>query len=135
VRVAIGLDQARLIYISEEVAMLPPRANDVPIFGILPRTVGAETLRSMVAAAFDNLSRSRRQAKLEQDLRRAKGEIDQLNEIGIALSTQRDRESLLNLILQKVATLPIATRGRFTWSRKMIRAPSSCASRQRKTTA
>jgi len=101
VRVAIGLDQARLIYISEEVAMLPPRANDVPIFGILPRTVGAETLRSMVAAAFDNLSRSRRQAKLEQDLRRAKGEIDQLNEIGIALSTQRDRESLLNLILQK----------------------------------
>jgi HD-GYP domain-containing protein (c-di-GMP phosphodiesterase class II) len=101
VRVAIGLDQARLIYISEEVAMLPPRANDVPIFGILPRTVGAETLRSMVVAAFDNLSRSRRQAKLEQDLRRAKGEIDQLNEIGIALSTQRDRESLLNLILQK----------------------------------
>src|SRR5580765_1377828 len=101
VRVAIGLDQARLIYISEEVAILPPRANDVPIFGILPRTVGAETLRSMVVAAFDNLSRSRRQAKLEQDLRRAKGEIDQLNEIGIALSTQRDRESLLNLILQK----------------------------------
>ena len=101
VRAAIGLDQARLIYISEEVAMLPPRASDVPIFGILPRTVGAETLRSMVAAAFDNLSRSRRQAKLEQDLRRAKGEIDQLNEIGIALSTQRDRESLLNLILQK----------------------------------
>ena len=101
VRVAIGLDQARLIYISEEVAMLPPRANDVPIFGILSRTVGAETLRSMVAAAFDNLSRSRRQAKLEQDLRRATGEIDQLNEIGIALSTQRDRESLLNLILQK----------------------------------
>ena len=101
VRVAIGLNQARLIYISEEVAMLPPRANDVPIFGILSRTVGAETLRSMVAAAFDNLSRSRRQAKLEQDLRRAKGEIDQLNEIGIALSTQRDRESLLNLILQK----------------------------------
>ena len=101
VRVAIGLDQARLIYIAEEVAILPPRANDVPIFGILPRTVGAETLRSMVVAAFDNLSRSRRQAKLEQDLRRAKGEIDQLNEIGIALSTQRDRESLLNLILQK----------------------------------
>jgi HD-GYP domain-containing protein (c-di-GMP phosphodiesterase class II) len=101
VHVAVGLDQARLIYISEEGAILPPRASDVPIFGILPRTVGAETLRSMVAAAFDNLSRSRRQAKLEQDLRRAKGEIDQLNEIGIALSTQRDRESLLNLILQK----------------------------------
>ena len=55
----------------------------------------------MVAAAFDNLARSRRQAKLEQELRRAKSEIDQLNEIGIALSTQRDRESLLNLILQK----------------------------------
>ncbi|HET9550126.1 MAG TPA: HD domain-containing phosphohydrolase, partial [Candidatus Binatia bacterium] len=101
VRVAIGLDQARLIYISEEGAMLPPRASDVPIFGILPRTVGAETLRSMVAAAFDDLARSRRQAKLEQELRRAKSEIDQLNEIGIALSTQRDRESLLNLILQK----------------------------------
>src|SRR5262249_21666770 len=28
-------------------------------------------------------------------------EIDQLNQIGIALSTQRDRESLIKLILQK----------------------------------
>lgn len=101
VRVAIGHDQARLIYISEEAAILPASASGVPIFGILPRTVGTEALRSMVAAAFDNLARSRHQAKLEQELRRAKSEIDQLNEIGIALSTQRDRESLLNLILQK----------------------------------
>ncbi len=101
VRVAIGHDQARLIYISEEAAILPASASGVPIFGILPRTVGTEALRSMVAAAFDNLARSRHQVKLEQELRRAKGEIDQLNEIGIALSTQRDRESLLNLILQK----------------------------------
>ena len=100
-RAVIESDQARLIYISEEAALLPPGASGVPVFGILPRTVGAETLRSRVAAAFDDLSRSRRQVKLEQELRRAKGEIDQLNEIGIALSTQRDRESLLNLILQK----------------------------------
>ena len=32
---------------------------------------------------------------------RARNEISLLNEIGIALSTQRDRESLLALILQK----------------------------------
>ena len=38
---------------------------------------------------------------LEEEVRRARSEIDQLNETGIALSTQRDRESLLNLILQK----------------------------------
>jgi len=44
---------------------------------------------------------ARRQAELEQELERARWEIEQLNEIGIALSTQQDRESLLRFILQK----------------------------------
>jgi HD-GYP domain-containing protein (c-di-GMP phosphodiesterase class II) len=61
----------------------------------------ATALRSLVNAAFENLILAREQAMLEQELQRARAEIDQLNQIGIALSTQRDSRSLLNLILQK----------------------------------
>ncbi|MSP37375.1 MAG: GAF domain-containing protein [Deltaproteobacteria bacterium] len=42
-----------------------------------------------------------RQVELEQDLDRARWEIAQLNEIGIALSTEKDREALLRFMLQK----------------------------------
>ena len=42
-----------------------------------------------------------RQAELEQEIERARWEIDQLNEIGNALSTEKDREALLRFMLQK----------------------------------
>ena len=44
---------------------------------------------------------SRRQQEIEKQVHRAQNELDGLNEIGIALSSQRDRASLLKLILQK----------------------------------
>lgn len=59
-----------------------------------------QTNRARKASTASDAS-ARRQAELEQELERARWEIDQLNEIGIALSTQRDRESLLRFILQK----------------------------------
>ena len=52
-------------------------------------------------ASTASVAYARRQAELEQELERARWEIEQLNEIGIALSTQQDRESLLRFILQK----------------------------------
>lgn len=59
-----------------------------------------QTILARKASAASDAS-ARRQAELEQELERARWEIEQLNEIGVALSTQRDRESLLRFILQK----------------------------------
>ena len=97
---AIASDRARFIRLSPSAQTLSG-APVLPVFGFLAGPAHAETLCRMIAAAFDNLATGRRQARLESELARAKSEIHQLNEIGIALSTERDRESLLNLILRK----------------------------------
>ena len=54
---------------------------------------------------------ARREADLEQELERARWEIEQLNEIGIALSTQRERDSLLRFILQKCREITASDAG------------------------
>jgi HD-GYP domain-containing protein (c-di-GMP phosphodiesterase class II) len=100
-REAIERNQARLIYLLDSELYLPAGASGVPVFSFLTDSVPAATLYRVIDAAFESLSFARRQTGLEEELRRARNEIDQLNETGIALSTQRDRESLLNLILQK----------------------------------
>jgi HD-GYP domain-containing protein (c-di-GMP phosphodiesterase class II) len=101
VRLAIQADRLRLIHVAESEQDRSAGAGGLPIFGLLKRPVVGATLRSLIAAAFDNMSLAHRQAHLEKELTRMQLEIHELNEIGIALSTQRDRESLLNLILKK----------------------------------
>jgi HD-GYP domain-containing protein (c-di-GMP phosphodiesterase class II) len=100
-RKAIEANQARLIYVLDSKQSLPDEASGVPVFSFLTGSVPGESLHRVVDAAFESLSLARHQAMLEVDVHRARSEIDQLNEAGIALSTQRDRDSLLNLILQK----------------------------------
>jgi HD-GYP domain-containing protein (c-di-GMP phosphodiesterase class II) len=100
-REAIETNQARLIYLLDSGLDLPVEASGVPVFSFLTDSVPAAALYRVIDAAFESLSFAQHQTGLEDELRRARSEIDQLNETGIALSTQRDRESLLNLILQK----------------------------------
>ena len=100
-RDAIEKNLVRLIYVLPVGQTLPPEASGIPIFGSLVQPLEAMALKSLVNAAFENLLLAREQASLEQELQRTRSEIDQLNQIGIALSTQRHGESLLNLILQK----------------------------------
>ena len=100
-RDAIANDRARFIHLSQSAENLSDPSHVVPVFRFLAGPVRIETLCRMIAAAFENLAMSQRQARLESELKRAKSEIHRLNEIGIALSTERDRESLLDLILQK----------------------------------
>ena len=100
-REAIEKDLTRLIYVLVKGPTLPPEASGTPIFSFLVPPVQAAVVNSLVNAAFENLALARRQASLEQELQRVRAEIDQLNQIGIALSTQRDRDSLMELILQK----------------------------------
>ena len=61
----------------------------------------AQLLQGLVAAAFENLASARRQAGGARDLLRARNEISLLNEIGIALSTQRDRRIVARFDLAK----------------------------------
>jgi len=100
-RDAIADNRARLIYLLSPDAPLPPEGSGTPVFGFLTSPLQPAIVASTINAAFDNLQLARRQAMLEQQLLRARIEIDELNQIGIALSTQRDTESLLTLILQK----------------------------------
>jgi len=54
-----------------------------------------------LASAFDNLELAERVRLAEEHLARSSREIDELNRIGVALSSERDTEALLNLILLK----------------------------------
>ena len=97
---AVEKNHARLIYILGPDQHLPPEASGIPIFGFLASPVQAIISNSFIKAAFENLKLARHQERLEDDLQRARAEIDELNRIGIALSSQRDPEALLGLILE-----------------------------------
>ncbi len=100
-RAAIEQDSTRVLYVLDNGAALPPESHDTPIFGFLMPPWQSTVATSLIAAAFDNLILSRRQAKLEQELQSVRAEIDRLNQIGIALSSQRDTKALMDMILQK----------------------------------
>jgi HD-GYP domain-containing protein (c-di-GMP phosphodiesterase class II) len=98
---AIESNHTRLIYMLRGGLSLPREASGIPIFIFLAPPLQAAVLGSAVQAAFDNLQLSRHQAELRQELARARNEIDELNEIGVALSTQPDTATLLDLILRR----------------------------------
>ena len=81
-----------MIYVIDATSALAPHPGRVPIFAFIQQPVPAQLLPELVNAAFENLASARRQAGSARDLVRARNEISLLNEIGIALSTQRDRD-------------------------------------------
>lgn len=94
---AIRADRVRLLCVMASESELPAGI----IFSAVQIAAPAPVLRSQIAAAFDNLALLRRQRAVEEQARRSQSEIDRLNEIGVALSSQRDRAALLDLILLK----------------------------------
>ncbi|MBI2817419.1 MAG: GAF domain-containing protein [Acidobacteria bacterium] len=111
-RSAIENNMLRVIYMIGADAIVPSEASGTPIFAFLPspRPAGV-VVESTVRAAIENLKLLREQAELQQKLERARSEIDELNEIGIALSTQRDTESLLDMILRKSREITVSDAG------------------------
>ncbi len=71
------------------------------IFAYLPANVPPAMLTRVVAAAFENLELTARALAAERQVEQSSREIDELNRIGIALSSERDTQALLNLILLK----------------------------------
>ena len=100
-RNAVEANRLRVIFLLGAERKLPEAASGIAIFAFLTEPVDLAMLSALIDSAFENLALSDRQAGLEQALQRARWEIDQLNEIGVALSSQRDRGALLQLILQK----------------------------------
>ena len=100
-RNAIDANRLRVIFLLGAERTLPEAASGITIYGFLTEPADLAILSGLIDSAFENLALPDRQAGLEQALQRARWEIDQLNEIGVALSTQRDRGALLQLILQK----------------------------------
>jgi len=78
-------------------AKLPARG----VFAYLPTTAPPAMAARAVASAFDNLELAEHVRLAEEQLTRSSREIDELNRIGVALSSERDTEALLNLILLK----------------------------------
>ena len=98
---AIAANRARLIYILGPDHKLPPEARGIPVFSFLNTPLQAVVVGSLVQAAFENLRLAGSQDFLQDELERARNEIDELNEIGLALSTQPSTATLLDLILRK----------------------------------
>lgn len=100
-RNAIEANRLRVIFLLGAERKLPEAASGIAIFAFITQPVDLTLLTGLINSAFESLALPDRQAGLEQALQRARWEIDQLNEIGVALSTQRDRGALSQLILQK----------------------------------
>lgn len=79
-------------------AALQPRLGD-GLAAALPPDISPAALAIAVRSALRDALAEDRLLTLEAERRRLAGEITKLNRIGIALSTERDQERLLNFIL------------------------------------
>ena len=71
------------------------------IFAMLPRRAPAIALERTVQNAFENLRALRENRKIRGELHRAASDLATLSGIGVALSTERNTDALLELILSK----------------------------------
>jgi HD-GYP domain-containing protein (c-di-GMP phosphodiesterase class II) len=83
----------------------------VSVFAFVSSSASAEELEKTLGIAFENLELIARERAAREELESAEREREQLNEIGIALSSQRDVRGLLNLILAKAREITRADAG------------------------
>jgi HD-GYP domain-containing protein (c-di-GMP phosphodiesterase class II) len=74
---------------------------DQRVFAVLPRKVPGIVLERTVASACEILRSIEERQRTRHELRNAVSELETLNKIGVALSTERNTDSLLELILTK----------------------------------
>jgi HD-GYP domain-containing protein (c-di-GMP phosphodiesterase class II) len=82
--------------------------NDGAVYAYLPQNVPETLLDRMVDNALDHIHLVHTRHQVNQRLAGASQEIHELNQIGVALSSEHDPEKLLELILTKARE--------FTWS-------------------
>ena len=89
----------------------PPAKLKSRIFAVLPRQVPCLVLEKTVEKAFENLRAQEEHDRTRRELRRAVSDLETLNKIGVALSTERNTDSLLELILSKSREITSADAG------------------------
>jgi len=99
-RLAPAGDGWRLVFLLEGEA--PPRTRlEHRLFAVLPRHVPRAVLEKTVQSAFENLQLEEERQRTRQQLHEVAGELETLNKIGVALSSERNTDALLELILTK----------------------------------
>jgi HD-GYP domain-containing protein (c-di-GMP phosphodiesterase class II) len=81
------------------------------VFAFVSSSASGEELEKTLGIAFENIELVVRESAAREELESAEREREQLNEIGIALSSQRDVRELLNLILAKAREITRADAG------------------------
>ncbi|HEY0702327.1 MAG TPA: HD domain-containing phosphohydrolase [Candidatus Acidoferrales bacterium] len=81
------------------------------VFSYLATSASAKEIKKTVAVAFENIELVERARAASEGLELAERERQQLNEIGIALSSERDINALLTLILKKAREITGADAG------------------------
>ena len=99
-RLAPAGDGWRLVFLLA--GETPPRTRlDHRLFAVLPRHVPRAVLEKTVQSAFENLQLEEERQRTRQQLHEVAGELETLNKIGVALSSERNTDALLELILTK----------------------------------
>ncbi len=98
----------RVIYLLDGDA--PARLNP-RVFAVLPRRVSRLVLRRCIEGAFDSLQSVEERARTRHQLHEATSELKTLNRVGVALSAQRNRATLLELILTQSREITNADAG------------------------
>ncbi len=81
------------------------------IFAVLPRDVPSVVLAKTVEMAFESLRAQEEHDRTRRELRRAVADLETLNKIGVALSTERNPDALLELVLSKSREITSADAG------------------------
>ncbi len=85
--------------------------TDSSLFACLPRKAPRALVQKTLAAAFANIELAEREHAARVELRRTQREMEMLNRIGMALSSIRDVNDLLELILSKAREITGADAG------------------------
>ena len=99
-QVAPGSGSWHVVCLLDGDALPKSKLND-KVFAILPRRVSATGLEKAVEKAFENLRSREETRKTRQELHSVASDLVTLNKIGVALSAERDTDTLLELILTK----------------------------------
>jgi len=110
-RLATRQPSVRLIGVVKDSNCSTEALADPRIFAYLSRGAVKPLVERTVASAFANIELARRERAIRQELLHTRREMEELNRIGAALSSERDIDALLTLILQKMREVTSADAG------------------------
>jgi HD-GYP domain-containing protein (c-di-GMP phosphodiesterase class II) len=103
-------DAWRIICLLDGEASLPAKLKS-RIFAMLPREVPHLTLAKTIEKAFEEIHAHEEHHRTRSELKRAVSDLETLNNIGVSLSTERNTDALLELILSKSREITSADAG------------------------